>query len=1256
MQLSGGSSPTRRPRLAVFTSTSHPSLKVTLRHDLTTDPDAQALEIQAHGIPSLILYHVYNQQVNGDGVFTIERLFTRASVLPKRCILAGDFNAHHLWWNSNTSLERNAETLVPLLEDHHFDLLNEPDVCTHFPANGNNPSVLDLTFASPDIFDAISGWSQDKQAGTGSDHAVIRFQLDSPQDLDPPIPSPPRYNWKKADWEAFTQALQAASLLHQDDWNQLFHDATPDKLDKAAELLRHMLLDAVKEAVPISRVCTRSKAWWTPKITENRQYMIAEECKWKWKRTEPARYRFRVARQAYFRSIQRAKEEFFDKYLADTGSDTLFDVLKMTRPKRSRLIPTLHTETSVAVKFEEKAALFRKTLFPPPPAYAPSMTPPLQPSYEWTPVTDDEIKAILFACSPKKAPGPDGVNFACLRHAYTALPSWFNMLYRTVLNLGYHPRSWREATGAIVPKPKKADYTAVKSYRIVSLLNCMGKVAEKLVAFRLAQLCEDKSLLHNGQMGGRKHRSSQDAVMALVHDIELGWSRGLTSSALLLDVKGAFDNVSKVRLLESMTRMRIPKPLVEWVSSFMSDRLIALAFDGSKEELQPVNTGIPQGSPCSPILFLIYLKPLFDELERHKLNIQTPSYIDDVAIMVTGKSTVKNAATLQKAAAIAFEWARQNAIAFDDSKSELIHFANSNKVPTCSMVLPNGTELHPLPSVRWLGILLDRKLSFRPHVENRIAAAGRALSSLLRLSTTEKGLTLSNMRQLYQACILPVIDFGSEVWWKGYNQDYLVKRIQLVQNTASRRILGAFRSTPTDLLDVEAALLPANIRLQYNQRRYAVRLLRLPESHPVVQRCPELFHPTADGITDKELGGAPWHATERTKWRYPSRLIRVAHSIHHLLLNGDTEELSAPETGTFPANLELSALPTAPIRPEYLPVPYTPPTSKSEAAAAHLELLTTLNPRRHLVFYSDGSKLDNKIGAGVYLRPSRAIPAESHSFSLGSTSEVFDAELQACYYACVRAKALARRNRTITDCWVFLDNTSVIHRLKHTSPTAGQALAIGVHEVANALDNLGVNLHIQWVPGHEGVPGNDEADRLAKEGSKKRPATGYQVVSHAFLKRSIRQQAMTEWAIQWEQRRSTRSFMGSPKRRIHPILAHASKRDASRVIQIRSGHGYFNAYLGTIPKSGVLRHCSCGNYNQTPEHLVLYCRRYAQQRQDHLQHLITRAPDGSKRLDIFSAVGTQQLLLFLQATPIALRPQVAREWVSGFGDISQDLD
>ncbi|RPA70839.1 hypothetical protein BJ508DRAFT_336727 [Ascobolus immersus RN42] len=194
MQLSGGSSPTRRPRLAVFTSTCHPSLKVTLRHDLTTDPDAQALEIQAHGIPSLILYHVYNQQVNGDGVFTIERMFTRASVLPKRCILAGDFNAHHLWWNSNTTQERNAETL-------------------------NNPSVLDLTFASPDVFDAIFGWSQDKQAGTGSDHAVIRFQLDTPQDLDLPIPSPPRYNWKKADWEAFTQELQAASLPHQDDWN-----------------------------------------------------------------------------------------------------------------------------------------------------------------------------------------------------------------------------------------------------------------------------------------------------------------------------------------------------------------------------------------------------------------------------------------------------------------------------------------------------------------------------------------------------------------------------------------------------------------------------------------------------------------------------------------------------------------------------------------------------------------------------------------------------------------------------------------------------------------------------------------------------------------------------------------------------------------------------------------------------------------------------------------------------------------------------
>src|SRR5690606_653438 len=272
---------------------------------------------------------------------------------------------------------------------------------------------------------------------------------------------------------------------------------------------------------------------------------------------------------------------------------------------------------------------------------------------------------------------PDGLSFRCLRIAYEAMPHWFNDLYRNILDQGYHPLCCKEATGAIIPKPNKPDYKVVKAYRIVALLNCLGKIAEKLVACRLSTLCETYQLLHKDQIGGRKQRSAVDAILALVSDVENNWNKKLVTSALFLDVKGAFDNVSRVRLLQTMRQMRIPTPLVHWVEHFMTERSIQLAFDGQREGMVPVDTGIPQGSPVSPILFLIYLKPLFDVLEKKHPTLQFPSYINDVGIISTGRTLTTNVRELNSAAKTVFQWAERNAVAFDDSKSELLHFTRS---------------------------------------------------------------------------------------------------------------------------------------------------------------------------------------------------------------------------------------------------------------------------------------------------------------------------------------------------------------------------------------------------------------------------------------------------------------------------------------------------------------------------------------------------------------------------------------------------
>jgi hypothetical protein len=265
--------------------------------------------------------------------------------------------------------------------------------------------------------------------------------------------------------------------------------------------------------------------------------------------------------------------------------------------------------------------------------------------------------------------------------------------------------------------------------------------------------------------------------------------------------------------------------------------------------------------------------------------------MDDVAAVAAAPTLLENTLLLEAAAQTIFQWAQNNAIAFDDSKTELLHFTKQRSRHELGppVALPNGTTVQPVAVLCWLGVWLDRKLTFHTHVQTKLAAAERALSGLLRLSSTEKGLSIGNMRQLYQACVVPIADFGSEIWWKG--QKGLERKLQTLQNTATRRILGAFRTTPTALLDVESALPPASIRLTQNQRRYALCTLRLPPHHPIVQRMPQGFHPSGTGQLEEDLGGTLWDETVQAgSTPHATTLIRVIHTLSRWFQSGDKVE------------------------------------------------------------------------------------------------------------------------------------------------------------------------------------------------------------------------------------------------------------------------------------------------------------------------------------------------------------------------------
>src|SRR5205085_8853193 len=176
-----------------------------------------------------------------------------------------------------------------------------------------------------------------------------------------------------------------------------------------------------------------------------------------------------------------------------------------------------------------------------------------------------------------------------------------------LLRWGVHPTSLKKSLGIVLPKPGKKDYNETASYRVIALLPTLSKILERIVAMRLLPIAREKGLIHPNQCGSLPGLSTSDAVAALRHDIGTAHRRGLKASSLMLDVKGGFDNVHPSLLAARLRQAGIPLSLRAWISSFLTDRTVALVFRGGPRDFLPAFMGTPQGSPLSPLLFLIYV-------------------------------------------------------------------------------------------------------------------------------------------------------------------------------------------------------------------------------------------------------------------------------------------------------------------------------------------------------------------------------------------------------------------------------------------------------------------------------------------------------------------------------------------------------------------------------------------------------------------------------------------------------------------------
>src|ERR1700710_2689511 len=535
------------------------------------------------------------------------------------------------------------------------------------------------------------------------------------------------------------------------------------------------------------------------------------------------------AKNLYFKTIKIEKLKHWNLFLEKEDTQSIYKAMSYTKEYTSQNIPSLfNSQTNTIIStFQEKSDTFRNTLFPPPPISSPINLNSYiaNKKWKWPKLSHIELENSCTSKIKGKTPGPDLITQEIIVQAYLAIPNTFFNIYSILIDQGYHPKVWKQATGFILKKPKKPDYSLPKAYRVIALLNCLGKVSERILARRLSYLAETMNLLYILQIGSRLYKSAIDATLLLKNEVEINKTNKLKTTTLFLDIKGAFDHVSKNRLIEVLVNLKLPISLIKWVLSFMNDRILRLVFEGNIESFKPINTGIPQGSPISPILFLIYIRDLF------KVNtIKFLSYMDDISLIASSKSFKQNIKILERETRVLFNLGTKYAIKFDIDKTELIYFNSGKK--QLHLELPNGNIVLPVKLVKWLGIHFDYNLKFKEHIAIRTSLAKQALYRINRLVNISRGLSPFAIRQLYLACITSVADYGSELWWDNNNKS-IIRPIQAIQNLAIRKILGVFKTAPLLPMQLESALPPVIIRLNHKSRCYTLRALKLSQNHPI---------------------------------------------------------------------------------------------------------------------------------------------------------------------------------------------------------------------------------------------------------------------------------------------------------------------------------------------------------------------------------------------------------------------------------------